>query len=476
MSVIKLDKEQLQSVVTELKSDIKTLKTSKNSLKTAIGNAKNYDGLNISGAGNKLKKNLDAVLEELETVQSNMDRYVGQVLDFDVDDFNGSSKYIEMKNAQILPPVEESGGVSTNEFVYYASPTYTPKKITYSTGTRSANTTLSYSSTGTQAPGVVKALGDSKVINLPAGIGSVHTYMGWQCITSRSSTQYKLIEAAGMNFDEEGFGKIGDRYVIACTTTYGNVGDYVDIVQEDGTILKCIIGDIKNQNDAGCNEWGHNNGQCVVEFVVDKNTWYSGGKGSHANPGTASCHPEWNQNIVQVINRGSYFDSPEGPKEITIAEPGKSVAYTVGGNTNIDLSKYHNNPSAGFEVTTGNQTYNLSAEDYDLICSIVAAESDQGYDDALAVASTILNRCETPNWINAHGTNPVAQATAPNQFVVYQHGSYKKYTNGNAPDTVKVAVMDALNGVRNHDYLSFRSNGSTGYSSNMISSTGNRYK
>ena len=50
MSVIKLDKEQLQSVVTELKSDIKTLKTSKNSLKTAIGNAKNYDGLNISGA------------------------------------------------------------------------------------------------------------------------------------------------------------------------------------------------------------------------------------------------------------------------------------------------------------------------------------------------------------------------------------------------------------------------------------------
>lgn len=476
MSVIKMDKEELQSVVNELKSEIRSLKTSKNSLKTSLGKASNYDGLNISGAANTLKKNLDSVLEELETIQGNMDRYVGQVIDFDVDDFNSSSGNLEFKSVQILPPVEESGGVPVENVVYYSSPSYSGG-YSSSGGYTSSGTT--YSTTGTQAAGAVKDLGDSKVITLPSGIGSVHTYMGWQCITARSSTQYKLIEAAGMNFDEEGFGKIGDRYVIACTTTYGNVGDYVDIVQEDGTVLKCIIGDIKNQNDAGCNKWGHNNGQCVVEFVVDKNTWYSGGKGSHANPGTANCHPEWNQNITQVINRGSYFDSPAGPKDITAldtAEPGKSVSYTVGGNTNVDISKYHNNVAAGFEVTTGNKTYNLSAEDYDLICSIVAAESDQGYDDALAVASTILNRCETSNWINAHGTNPVAQATAPNQFVVYQHGAYKRYTNGNAPDTVKTAVMDALNGVRNHDYLSFRSNGSTGYSSNMISSTGNRYK
>jgi hypothetical protein len=38
------------------------------------------------------------------------------------------------------------------------------------------------------------------------------------------------------------------------------------------------------------------------------------------------------------------------------------------------------------------------------------------------------------------------------------------------------AVMDALAGVRNHDYLSFRSNKTTSYSDNMISATGNRYK
>lgn len=144
-------------------------------------------------------------------------------------------------------------------------------------------------------------------IMVPPGLGSVHTYMGWQMITATTSTQYKLREQAGMNFDEEGFGKINGRYVIACTTTYGNVGDYVDFYQEDGTIIHGIIGDIKNQNDAGCNKWGHNNGTCIVEFVVDKTTWYTP---PHANPGTASCHPEWNKNIVKVVNGGSYFDNP----------------------------------------------------------------------------------------------------------------------------------------------------------------------
>lgn len=376
-------------------------------------------------------------------------------------------------------------------------------------------------------------------VNLPSGLGSVHSYMGWQCITAPSSNQYKLREAAGMNFDSEGFGKIGDRYVVATTTTFGNVGDYIDVVQEDGSVIKCIIGDIKSQGDPGCNQWGHNNGQCVVEFVVDKASWYGG----HANPGTSSCHPEWNQNITQIINKGNYFDTdqsllsaPSSSSAPSMPVANNTVTYSVGNNSqpsyssgssgnsvvyssnswstgagaavvgvtapvvvgggssggsptvsttpvtttsgdpNIDISKYHNNLDAGFEVTAGNTAYELSDSDVDLLCAIVSAESDGTYDDALAVITTILNRCESQAWINSHGTDPVRQATAPNQFVVYQEGLYKKFTNGNSSDIVKEAVKDALAGVRNHKYLSFRSNGSTGYSSNMISPTGNRYK
>ena len=145
-------------------------------------------------------------------------------------------------------------------------------------------------------------------------------------------------------------------------------------------------------------------------------------------------------------------------------------------SSTIDISKYQSKPESGFVVTTDNPTYELSNDDLDILTAIVSAESDKSYDDALAVVSTILNRCEEPNWASCGGANPVKQATAPGQFSVYQSGSYKSFLGSSAPDTVREAVMDALNGTRNHDYLSFRSNSSSGFSSNMITSSGNRYK
>ncbi len=154
------------------------------------------------------------------------------------------------------------------------------------------------------------ATSPQKTITLPSGLGSVFTYMGWQCITSKSSQQYKLRDKAGQNFDSEGFGIINNRYVVACTTTYGRVGDYINVYQSNGNVLKCIIGDIKNQSDAGCNKWGHLNGKCVIEFVVDKTTWYT--EPMHANPGTSSCHPSWGgKTITKVENFGNYFDGVE---------------------------------------------------------------------------------------------------------------------------------------------------------------------
>lgn len=151
---------------------------------------------------------------------------------------------------------------------------------------------------------VIEGAGTGSQVILPSGLGSAKTYMGWQTITSRTSAQYKLREKEGMNFDSEGFARIDGRYVVATTTTYGKVGDKINITQADGTPIYAVIGDIKNQNDSGCNKWGHLEGQCVVEFIVDKDTWYSGGHGSHANPGTNSCHPEWAQGVKAVENLG----------------------------------------------------------------------------------------------------------------------------------------------------------------------------
>ena len=143
---------------------------------------------------------------------------------------------------------------------------------------------------------------------------------------------------------------------------------------------------------------------------------------------------------------------------------------------NNNQNNYTYKSVGNFKVTTDNKKYNMSSEEYNVLCAIVAAECDKSSDDALAVISVILNRCENSAWINSHGTSPYKQATAKNQFVVFQEGYYKKYLGDNCPKNVKQAVSDACNGIRNNKFLSFRSNSSTGYSNNLITTSGNRYK
>lgn len=215
------------------------------------------------------------------------------------------------------------------------------------------NTALKYftierstvASTGTASP--IEA---GTTIYVPEGLGAVHTYMAWQMITSPSSMQYKLREQAGMNFDAEGFGKINGRYVIACTTTFGQVGDYIDFYKADGSIIPCIIGDIKNQNDAGCNEWGHLNGTCIVEFVVDKTTWYNP---MHENPGTPNCHPEWNQYITKAVNGGSYFDNPSfGTEDIEANDANDEEEENEGESNGTPASSELYWPTDGTQITS----------------------------------------------------------------------------------------------------------------------------
>lgn len=152
----------------------------------------------------------------------------------------------------------------------------------------------------------------------------------------------------------------------------------------------------------------------------------------------------------------------------------------------LDVSKYKSNPALGFVVTDDNPQYELSSEDFDLVVAIVSAEYEKSRDDALAVISVILNRCDSPRWSNWAGKTPREQVTKPNQFEVYTIKSYLKYMpDGSQYNTqhrvlATEAVTDALNGIRNNKYESFRSwtyitNGDY-YSYNYIVEGGNRYK
>ena len=349
-SVTKINKEQLSTIASDLNTDSTILNGNVGDLASSLNEVESHnDFSSVTSKCSLISKSLVEIDKDLKYLANNINAYLETMIKIDSEGFdlnakpedNDTDKSIVQNN--ISSNISTSGsdrnhsssnistsissrGDSTSirpNYSYSSTPSGTIIHTSTNQSSSSNNSTSLFPSSNLTsedtnvAPGgkynyegIEKYL-ESKngiTVEVPNGLGNIHTYMGWQLITSKSSNQYKLREAAGMKFDKEGFGKIGDRYVVATTTTFGNVGDFIDVYQEDGSVIKCVIGDIKNQNDAGCNKWGHNNGDCVIEFVVDKNTWYANGRGNHSNPGTSSCHPEWNQEITKVVNKGNFFD------------------------------------------------------------------------------------------------------------------------------------------------------------------------
>lgn len=105
---------------------------------------------------------------------------------------------------------------------------------------------------------------------------------------------------------DQGIAVYQGRYLIACTDTFGEVGDMVDFFLEDGTKIPCIIADEKSQTVEAwdhnpANKWGHNNGQNVLEFEVSKE--YS--KSHNTNPGNNTWFPEWKgKRVASATNLG----------------------------------------------------------------------------------------------------------------------------------------------------------------------------
>ena len=210
---------------------------------------------------------------------------------------NGSTNTESSGSQTVIQALLSSIGINQNSDYSKLISTSLLKTIDGSTPVQVNSTPQSY---GSSTFGKTHRNG---TFTLPPNLGKYNTYMGWQLVTDKTSNQYKLKEAAGENFDANGFGKINNRYVVATTSTFGNVGDYLTVKMADGSTYQCIIGDIKNQNDPGCNKWGHNEGQSVIEAIVDKNSWYN--RSSYDNHKIIP----WNNSggVTSVINEGNYW-------------------------------------------------------------------------------------------------------------------------------------------------------------------------
>ena len=112
----------------------------------------------------------------------------------------------------------------------------------------------------------------------------------------------------------------------------------------------------------------------------------------------------------------------------------------------------------GSRTTYNGGKWTYTSSELDLLCAITAQECSSSYNGALAVITTACNRTVSSSW-KTYGSDPLSQYKAPSQFCYSIDSHWQKRLNGNYPSYVKQAVLDALNGKRNHSYLSFRAAG-----------------
>lgn len=88
---------------------------------------------------------------------------------------------------------------------------------------------------------------------------------------STQSRVERLWESSGSVTDELGFNTLDGRYLVACTSVFGEVGDWITFTFDDGTTLECVKVDAKSEtvspwDSHPANEWGHAHGANVLEF------------------------------------------------------------------------------------------------------------------------------------------------------------------------------------------------------------------
>lgn len=143
-------------------------------------------------------------------------------------------------------------------------------------------------------------LDGTKVIKLPEleGYNGKKTYEPYTTITSVNSWQYKLQQKAYTN--EDGFRMINGRYMIATGSGVSHdIGRYIDIVLENGTVIPCVIGDAKD--DAHTDQEFHimtKKSHCVSEFLVDTSVM---NPDLQLSGNMSNYREEWNSKVVKFI-------------------------------------------------------------------------------------------------------------------------------------------------------------------------------
>lgn len=142
---------------------------------------------------------------------------------------------------------------------------------------------------------------------------SFKSYMSYTSITDKTSTQYKVRQLAYT--DEYGFRKIEDRYCVAVGTSItSTIGTYIDVVLQNGTVIPCVVGDIKADIDTNSDNITTSSNGCVCEYLVDTKMLPRCIK---RTGNISNCYEEWMSPVEKiVVYERSVFDEQRSKSDI----------------------------------------------------------------------------------------------------------------------------------------------------------------
>ena len=116
---------------------------------------------------------------------------------------------------------------------------------------------------------------DREFLEIPDEDTSFKSYMSYNTITNKKSTQYKMQQEAWT--DEYGLRRYGDAYMVAMGTFYAqSCGEYFNITLESGESFLVVTGDIKSDkhtDDRNMYSPVYIDGKMkyanILEFIVD---------------------------------------------------------------------------------------------------------------------------------------------------------------------------------------------------------------
>ena len=124
-----------------------------------------------------------------------------------------------------------------------------------------------------------------------------HTKASGKSIFSKSSKQFELQQLCYTG--TYGIRMYDGRFCVALGSHFTTeIGQYFDLVLENGTVIPCVLGDAKSDYDTDSANIVTVDSGCATEFVVDRTKLNSDAK---RDGDMSSCSENWNSRVVKIL-------------------------------------------------------------------------------------------------------------------------------------------------------------------------------